>query len=45
MAAYVIAIIDLKDTARYEGEYVPGVLPLIEKHGGRALAVIDTVDI
>lgn len=45
MAAYVIAIIDIKDTARYEGEYVPGVLRLIEKHGGRTLAVTNTVNV
>ena len=45
MAAYVIAIIDIKDVLRYDREYVPGVLPLIEKHGGRPLVVTDTVDI
>ena len=45
MAAYVIAIIDIADMARYENEYVPGVLPLIDKHGGIPLVVTDTVDV
>jgi uncharacterized protein (DUF1330 family) len=44
MAAYVIAIVDVKDAARYDREYVPGVLPLIEKHGGKPLVVSPEVD-
>lgn len=32
MSVYIIASYDIQDAAGYEG-YVPGVLPLLEKHG------------
>ena len=36
MAAYVIAIYDIVDAEGYEG-YVPGVVPLLAKHGAEIL--------
>ena len=42
MAAYVIAIVDVKDPVRYEA-YRKGVLPTIVAHGGRFLARGGTV--
>lgn len=36
MAAYVIASYDIVDPEGYEG-YVPGVLPLLAKHGAEIL--------
>lgn len=36
MNAYVIGSYNIDDPAGYEG-YVPGVLPLIAKHGGEVL--------
>lgn len=36
MAAYVIATYDIHDPEAYEG-YVPGVMPLLEKHGAEVL--------
>jgi uncharacterized protein (DUF1330 family) len=37
MAVYVIATYDIADPKGYEG-YVPGVLPLLQKHGAEILA-------
>ena len=37
MTAYIIASYDISDPSGYEG-YVPGVLPLLEKHGAEILA-------
>lgn len=37
MAAYVIASYDIVDPKGYEG-YVPGVVPLLRKHGAEILA-------
>jgi uncharacterized protein (DUF1330 family) len=37
MATYLVAVIDVKDVARYDSEYISGVGPLIKKHGGRLL--------
>jgi uncharacterized protein (DUF1330 family) len=45
MATYLLAVLDVKDVERYDAEYVPGVLPLIQKHGGRPLVVTETVDV
>ena len=36
MAAYIIVSYDIVDPEGYEG-YVPGVLPLLQKHGGKIL--------
>ena len=36
MAAYLIVSYDIEDPVGYEG-YVPGVLPLLEKHGAEIL--------
>ena len=36
MAAYIIASYDIVDPEAYEG-YVPGVVPLLEKHGAEIL--------
>jgi uncharacterized protein (DUF1330 family) len=38
MAVYVIAGYDITDPKGYEG-YVPGVVPLLQKHGAEILAV------
>jgi uncharacterized protein (DUF1330 family) len=37
MAVYVIATYDVVDPKGYEG-YVPGVVPLLQKHGAEILA-------
>lgn len=37
MAVYVIATYDVADPKAYEG-YVPGVVPLLQKHGAEILA-------
>lgn len=37
MSVYVIATYDIVDPKGYEG-YVPGVLPLLQKHGAEVLA-------
>ena len=36
MSAYVLAIYDIVDPVAYEA-YVPGVIPLLLKHGGEVL--------
>lgn len=36
MAAYMIAMYDIVDPDGYEG-YVPGVIPLLQKHGAQVL--------
>ena len=36
MAAYIIASYDIVDSQGYQG-YVPGVLPLLQKHGAEIL--------
>ena len=36
MSAYVLASYDIKDPEGYEG-YVPGVIPLLAKHGAEIL--------
>ena len=45
MAAYVVAIINIKDAKRYENEYVQGVRPLMAKYGGRSLMASDSPDL
>lgn len=45
MATYLLASIDVKDVERYDREYVPGVGPLIKKHGGKVLIATDQVDV
>jgi uncharacterized protein (DUF1330 family) len=37
MSVYVIASYDIVDPKGYEG-YVPGVMPLLQKHGAEVLA-------
>ena len=37
MSVYVIATYDIVDPKKYEG-YVPGVMPLLQKHGAEVLA-------
>jgi uncharacterized protein (DUF1330 family) len=37
MTAYIIASYDIVDPKAYEG-YVPGVIPLLQKHGAEILA-------
>lgn len=37
MAAYFVLMQQVDDTNRYRNEYVPSVLPLLEKHGGEVL--------
>ena len=37
MSAYIIASYDIVDPKGYEG-YVPGVVPLLQKHGAEILA-------
>jgi uncharacterized protein (DUF1330 family) len=34
MAAYFVLMQQIDDVDRYMNEYVPGVLPLLQKHGG-----------
>jgi uncharacterized protein (DUF1330 family) len=36
MSAYVIAVYDIADPDGYQG-YVPGVIPLLQKHGAEVL--------
>ncbi len=38
MAAYFVVMQQVHDTDRYLNEYVPGVMPFLEKHGGEVLA-------
>lgn len=37
MAAYLVLMQQVDDTDRYRSEYVPRVLPFLEKHGGEVL--------
>ncbi len=37
MAAYFVLMQQVDDIERYRSEYVPGVIPLIARHGGRVL--------
>ncbi len=37
MAAYLVLMQHVDDTDRYRSEYVPGVLPILSKHGGDVL--------
>ena len=34
MAAYLVLMQEVDDVARYGNEYVPGAVPLLQKHGG-----------
>ena len=45
MATYLLASIDVKDVERYDRDYVPGVGPLIQKHGDRVLIATDKIDV
>ena len=38
MAAYFVVMQQVHDTDRYLNEYVPRVMPFLEKHGGEVLA-------
>ncbi len=33
MPAYIVLMQEVDDVDRYRGEYVPGVVPLLQKHG------------
>ena len=37
MAAYFVLTQQIVDMDRYRGEYVPGVIPFLRKHGGTVL--------
>jgi uncharacterized protein (DUF1330 family) len=37
MAAYFVLMQQVDDTDRYRDEYVPRVMPFLEKHGGEVL--------
>ena len=39
MTAYIIASYDIVDPKGYEG-YVPGVVPLLKKHGAEIIAAV-----
>ena len=43
MPAYLVAFVDASDEERYAQEYVPPVLELVHRHGGRLLCAADTV--
>jgi len=37
MAAYFVLMEEIEDVDKYRNEYVPQVLPLLQKHGGQVL--------
>jgi len=37
MAAYLVLMQEVDDVERYRNEYLPGVLPLLQKHGAETL--------
>ena len=37
MAAYLVLMQEVDDVDRYRSEYVPGVRPLLQKHGAQVL--------
>lgn len=43
MPAYVVAFVAVSEETRYAQEYVPPVLGLIPRYGGRLLCAADTV--
>jgi uncharacterized protein (DUF1330 family) len=44
MAAYFVLMEEIEDVDRYRNEYVPQVLPLLQKHGAQILiAGVDAV--
>jgi uncharacterized protein (DUF1330 family) len=38
---YLIFLIEMHDRQRYDNEYVPSTLKLIEKHRGRVISAVD----
>ena len=40
-SVYLVVLIEIHDRQRYDGEYVPAVLKLIKKHGGRLISAVD----
>ena len=40
-SVYLVVLIEIYNRERYDGEYVPAVLKLIEKHGGRLVSAVD----
>jgi uncharacterized protein (DUF1330 family) len=38
---YLVVLIEIHDRQRYDNEYVPAVLELIKKHGGRLVSAVD----
>jgi uncharacterized protein (DUF1330 family) len=45
MPVYLVAFVDASDEERYAQEYVPPVLELVHRYGGRLLCAADTVSI
>jgi uncharacterized protein (DUF1330 family) len=43
MSAYLVAFVAVSEEARYAQEYVPPVLELVHRYGGRLLCAADTV--
>jgi uncharacterized protein (DUF1330 family) len=37
MAAYLVLMQEVHDVDRYRSEYLPGVVPLLQKHGAKVL--------
>jgi uncharacterized protein (DUF1330 family) len=37
MAAYLVLMQEVTDVDRYRSEYLPGVVPLLQKHGAKTL--------
>jgi uncharacterized protein (DUF1330 family) len=40
-SVYLVVLIEIHDKKKYDGEYVPAVLNLIKKHGGRLVSAVD----
>jgi uncharacterized protein (DUF1330 family) len=38
---YLVVLIEIHDRQRYDNEYVPAALKLLEKHGGRLVSAVD----
>lgn len=43
-SVYLVVLIDIHDRQRYDNEYVPAVLKLIKKHGGRLVSAVDAAE-
>ena len=40
-SVYLVVLIEIQDRQRYDNEYVPAVLKLIETRGGRLVSAVD----